>query len=256
MAIHQTAIIDPKAELASDVTVGAYTIIEEDVVIGPGCSIGSNALIAAGTRMDKNVKIHHGAVVGTVPQDLKFGGEKTTFEIGENTEIREYCVLNRGTEDREKSSIGSNCFLMAYAHVAHDCIIGNNVILANGVQLGGHVTIGDWVIIGGLTAVHQFSKIGMHAFIGGGLRVTQDVPPFVLAAGEPLTYKGLNVVGLRRRGFSNETIRELQRCYRLLYRSKMNISQAREKIEQDKDMREEVKSVLEFIDASNRGIIR
>jgi len=254
--VHKTAVVDKNAEIASDVKIGPFAIIEENVVIQSGSSIGSGALIAKGTRLGKNVKIHHGAVIGTIPQDLKFGGEETIFEIGDNSEVREYSVLNRGTKDREKSSIGKNCFLMAYSHVAHDCIVGDNVILANGVQLGGHVTIGDYVIIGGLTAVHQFSLIGQHAFIGGGFRVVQDVPPYVLAGGEPLSYKGLNVVGLRRRGFSTETIRTLQRCYRLLYRSKMNVSQAVEKINEELEITREVKSVLEFIEKSNRGMIR
>jgi len=254
--IHPTAIVHKKAELASDVKVGPFAIIEENVQIKSGSEIRSNALIANGTRIGENVIVHHGAVIGTIPQDLKFGGEETIFEVGDNSEIREYSVLNRGTSDRGRSSIGKNCFLMAYSHVAHDCLIGDNVILANGVQLGGHVTIGDWVIIGGLTAVHQFSLIGEHAFIGGGFRVVQDVPPYTLAAGEPLRYRGLNVVGLRRRGFSSESIRTLQRCYRLLFRSKMNVSQAVAKINEEIEITPEVQNVLDFIEKSNRGMIR
>jgi len=254
--IHPTAIVHKNAELASDVKVGPFAIIEENVQIKSGAQIHSSALIAKGTRIGKNVIVHKGAVIGTIPQDLKFGGEETIFEVGDNSQIREYSVLNRGTSNRGKSSVGENCFLMAYSHVAHDCIVGDNVILANGVQLGGHVTIGDWVIIGGLTAVHQFSHIGSHAFIGGCFRVVQDVPPYVLAAGEPLRYRGLNVVGLRRRGFSTETIRTLQRCYRLLYRSKMNISQALEKIKEEMKITQEVQDVLDFIEKSDRGMIR
>jgi len=254
--IHPAAIVHKNAELASDVKVGPFAIIEENVKIKSGADIRSSALIAEGTRIGKNVIVHHGAVIGTIPQDLKFGGEETLFEVGDNSEIREYSVLNRGTSNRGKSSVGENCFLMAYSHVAHDCIVGDNVILANGVQLGGHVTIGDYVIIGGLTAVHQFSYIGSHAFIGGGFRVVQDVPPYVLAAGEPLRYSGLNVVGLRRRGFSNESIRALQRCYRFLYRSKMNISQAVEKIKEEMEITSEVQNVFDFIEKSDRGMIR
>lgn len=254
--IHSTAIVHPKAELAEDVRVGPFTIIEGDVVVGSGTQIDSHVLVADGARIGRNCRFHHGAVVGSVPQDLKFGGEKTTLEIGDNTVVREYCDLNRGTEHRDRTVIGKECFLMAYTHVAHDCLIGDRVILANAVQLAGHVTIEDQVIIGGMVPIHQFCSVGQHAFIGGGYRVVQDVPPYILAAGEPLTYKGLNRVGLKRRGFSRESIRALQRCYRMIYRSGLNLSQALEAVRSDVPDLPEVRTVLEFIRNNERGIIR
>ena len=253
--IHPTALIDKKAQLADDVKVGPYSIIEGDVVIGEGTQIHSHVLIAGGARIGKQCQVHHGTVVSTVPQDLKFEGEPTKLEIGDHTIIREFCDLNRGTRDRKKTSIGTNCLLMAYTHVAHDCKIGDRVILANGVQLGGHVTIGDWVIIGGLVPVHQFCSIGQHSLIGGGFRTVQDVPPFILAAGEPLAFKGLNIVGLKRRGFSSETISVLRKSYRYIYRSKMNTNQALDKIRAELPDLPEIRAVIEFIQNSQRGII-
>ena len=254
--IHPTAIIDPKARIGADVDIGPFSIVEGDVEIGEGTKIHSHVLVANGARIGKNCQVYHGAVISTLPQDLKFAGEETTLEIGDQTVIREFCDLNRGTKHRGKSQIGAQSFLMAYTHVAHDCIIGERVILANGVQLAGHVTIEDWVTIGGLVPVHQFCTIGRHAFIGGGFRVVQDVPPFILAAGEPLAFKGLNIIGLKRRNFSPETILALRKCYRLLYQSKMNTSQALERIQADVDMIPEVQAVLEFIQKSERGFIR
>lgn len=253
--IHPTAIVDPKAELADGVSVGPFSIIEGDVVIGEGSTIHSHVLVGDGARLGKSVVVHHGTVVSTLPQDLKFGGEETTLEIGDETVIREFCTLNRGTVDRGKSSIGKNSFLMAYVHVAHDCLVGDRVILANAVQLAGHVTVEDWVIIGGLVPVHQFSRIGQHAIIGGGFRAVQDVPPYILAAGEPLAYKGINIVGLTRRGFSKETSNTLRRTYRILYRSKLNKSQAIEKIKNEIDLIPEVQIILDFLENSKRGII-
>ncbi|NQT27404.1 acyl-ACP--UDP-N-acetylglucosamine O-acyltransferase [candidate division KSB1 bacterium] len=254
--IHSTAIVDSKAELAEDVKIGPFTIVEGDVVIESGTQIDAHVLVADGARIGKNCRFHQGAVVGSLPQDLKFGGEKTTLEIGDNTVIREYCDLNRGTKHRGKSAIGKNSFLMAYTHVAHDCLIGDNVILANAVQLAGHVTIEDWVIVGGMVPIHQFCTIGQHAFVGGAYRVVQDIPPYILAAGEPLTYKGLNRVGLKRRGFSKEAIKALYKLYRLLYRAKLNKSQALEIIRSEVPDLPEVKTVLDFIEHSERGIIR
>lgn len=254
--IHPTAIVDSKAELADDVKIGPFTIVQGDVVIESGTEIDAHALIADGARIGKNCKFHHGAVIGSVPQDLKFGGEKTTLEIGDNTIVREYCDLNRGTEHRERTVVGKNCFLMAYTHVAHDCIIGEQVIIANAVQMAGHVTVEDWVIIGGMVPIHQFVTIGQHCFVGGGYRVTQDIPPYILAADEPLTYKGLNVVGLKRRGFSKEAIRALQQLYRLFYRSGLNKSQALEAIRAEVPELPEVQNVIEFIGKSERGLIR
>lgn len=253
--IHPTAIVDKKARLAESVVIGPYTIVEGDVVVGEGTRIDSHILIAAGARIGCHCHIHHGVVVSTAPQDLKYAGEKTTLEIGDYTVIREYCDLNRGTEDRGKSVIGSHCLLMAYTHVAHDCFIGDHVILANGVQMAGHVTLGDWVIIGGLVPIHQFCRIGQHSMIGGGFRTVQDVPPYILAAGDPLTFKGLNIVGLKRRGFSKETISALRKCYRLLYRSKLNTHQAIDTIQSELEIIPEIQSVLDFIGSSERGII-
>jgi len=254
--IHPTAIVDSKARLAKDVTVGPFSIIEADVEIESGTKIGSHVLIAEGARIGKNCHIHHGAVLSTLPQDIKFGGEKTTLEIGENTIIREYCTLNRGTTHRGKTTVGKNCFLMAYVHIAHDNIIEDNVIIANSVQLGGHVCVEEWAMIGGLTAVHQFSLIGKHSMIGGGLRVVRDVPPYILTAGEPLRFGGLNIVGLKRRGFSAEAIRGLKQCYRYIYRSNLNLSQAVKKIESEMEITPEVRIVLDFVRRSERGIIR
>ncbi len=253
--IHRTALVDKKARLAEQVTVGPYSIIEEDVEIGNSTQIHSHTLIAKGARIGKSCQIHHGAVISTIPQDLKFAGEETVLEIGDHTVIREYCDLNRGTKDRGKTKVGSHCLLMAYTHVAHDCFVGDHVILANGVQLAGHVTIEDWAIIGGLVPIHQFCTIGQHVFIGGGFRAVQDVPPFILAASEPLQYKGLNAVGLRRRGYSNHAIELLRKCYRFIYRSNLNRSHALEKIKSEIEMTPEVQLVCEFIEKSQRGII-
>jgi len=254
--IHPTALVDKRAELAKDVIVGPFSIIEKDVEIGEGSRIDSHVFIASGARIGKNCHIHHGAAIATVPQDLKFSGEKTTLEIDDNTVIREFCDLNRGTKQRGKTRIGKDCFLMAYSHVAHDCWLGDHVILANVVQLAGHVTIEDWVILGGLVAVHQFCTIGQHAFIGGNFRAVQDVPPYILAAGEPLTYKGLNIVGLKRRGFPRETINMLQRCYRIIYQSKLNRTQALNKIRSEMEMIPEIERVVKFFERSERGVIR
>jgi UDP-N-acetylglucosamine acyltransferase len=253
--IHPTAVVDPGARLDSGVTVGAFAVIERNVEIGKGTSIGPHALIADGARIGVNCVIHNGAAVATLPQDLKFGGEETRFEIGDHTTIREFCTLNRGTLESGKSSIGKNGLLMAYAHVAHDCAIGDNVILANGVQLGGHVHIGDWAIIGGMTPVHQFCHIGAHCMVGGGYRVIKDVPPFILASGEPMRFGGLNAIGLRRRGFDAATLATLKKAYRLIYRSKLNVSQAVERIKHELDLTPEVRQILDFIEHSDRGLI-
>ena len=253
--IHSTALVGKKAELGENISIGPYTVIEDDVVIGSGTQIGPHVYCADGARIGIDCRIHNGAVVATLPQDLKFKNEKTTFEIGNNTTVREFCTLNRGTAEHMKSTVGSNSLLMAYVHVAHDCIIGDNVILANGVQMGGHVTIEDWAIVGGLTAVHQFVSIGQHAMVGGHFRVPKDVPPFILAGGTPLIYEGLNLVGLRRRGFSRESIDALTQAYHLLYLSKLNVSQAVERIRRELTQTPEIQQLLSFIAGSKRGII-
>ena len=256
MNIHPTAIVDPKVELGKDISIGPYTIINEGTLIGDNVQIGSNVLIDTGTIIGKNCRIHHGAVLGTPPQDLKFGGEKTFLEIGENTVIREYATINRGTKHRGKVTVGSNCFIMIYAHIAHDCIVGNNVILANSVNLAGHIVIEDYAIIGGVVPVHQFTRIGAHSIIGGGFRVPKDVPPYILAGGYPLRYMGLNVIGLKRRNFPENTLLTLRKACRILFQSKYNTTQAVQKIKSEIEPIPEIQHLLEFIQKSERGIIK
>jgi len=254
--IHPTAIVSPKAELADDVAVGPYTIIEDDVVIGAGSRIASHALIASGARLGNNVVVAHGAVISTIPQDLKFQGEKTTVEIGDYTTVREYATINRGTTYSYKTKVGRNCFIMAYAHVAHDCVLGDNVIMANSVNLAGHIEIHDYAIIGGVVPVHQFVKIGAHCMIGGGFRVQQDVCPYSLVGGYPLKVMGINSVGLRRRGFKAETIHSLERAFKLLFFSGLNTSQAVERIKAELELVPEVMTILDFIERSTRGLVK
>jgi len=256
MDIHPTAIIHKDANLAGDAKVGPFSIINEGAEIGAGSEIGSHVLIDSQTIMGENCKIHHGAVLGTLPQDLKFEGEKTFLTIGEGTVIREYATLNRGTKYRGKTVVGKNCFIMAYAHVAHDCLLGDHVILANSVNLGGHVEIGDFAIVGGVVPVHQFVKIGAHSIIGGGFRVQKDVCPYALVAGYPLKTLGLNQIGLQRRGFPEETMQILERTFRILFKSKLNTSQAIERIKTEVELLPEVKIILDFIAKSERGIIK
>lgn len=252
--IHPSAVVSGKADLADDVSVGPHTIIEDNVVAGPGCRIASNVLLASGARLGAGVKVHHGAVIGTTPQDLKFGGEDSTAEIGDSTVVREYATVNRGTVDRGKTVIGSDCLLMAYSHVAHDCLIGDHCILANSVNLAGHIEIGDWAILGGVLPVHQFVKIGAHSMIGGGFRVPLDICPYALAGGYPLKIAGLNLVGLRRRGFEREAIRALRKVFKLLFFSGLNTTQAVDRIRDEIEIIPEVKLVLDFIEDSDRGL--
>jgi UDP-N-acetylglucosamine acyltransferase len=226
------------------------------VVIGDGSKIAASAYIANGARIGKNCVIHHGAVVSNIPQDLKFAGEETILVVGDNTVIREFCTLHRGTVETGRTMIGSDCLLMANVHVAHDSIVGDKCIFANLVAIAGHVTIGDWVIIGGVTPVHQFCKIGSHAMIGGAFRVTQDVPPFVLAGRDPLRYEGVNIIGLRRRGFTRERIETIENVYRVLYSSGLMYSDAIKKIEADFPPSDDVTSIVTFLKNSSRGIIR
>jgi UDP-N-acetylglucosamine acyltransferase len=255
-SIDPRAIVSPKAQLGENVSVGPYTIIEDDVIVGNNCKIASNALIANGARIGNNCVIHHGAVISNAPQDLKYSGEETITEIGDNTVIREYVTIHRGTAETGKTVVGSDCLLMANVHIAHDCRVGNRCILANVASLAGHVTLGDWTIIGGLTPVHQFVHIGAHAMIGGGLRVPQDVPPYVLAGREPLRYEGINIVGLRRRGFTSEQISTIEKAYNILYSSGLMFTEAAKKIESELPHSEEVRTILEFLKTSTRGIIR
>jgi len=253
-AIHPTAIIDERSVLADDVTIGPYSIIGSDVVIGRGTAIGSRVLIEKKTRIGSDCKVHTGAILGTDPQDLKFHGEDTELTIGDRTVIREYVTMNRGTQMTGKTTIGSDCLIMAYVHVAHDCHIGNNVILANAVNMAGHVQIDDHVTIGGITPIHQFVRIGRYAFIGGGSRVNKDVPPFVRAVGNPLILSGLNSVGLTRHGVPEDIRMELKRAYRIFFRSELDISKAIEKARGELKPYPEVQTFIEFIEESKRGI--
>ncbi len=255
VSIHPTAIVSSKAKLGNNVNVLPFTIIEDDVEIGNDCTIGPSAVLYNGSRLGNNVVINQGASIAHTPQDFGYAGEETFFYIGDNTIIHEFVTLHRGTKSTGFSSVGKNCFLMAYSHVAHDSTVGDNCILANGVQIAGHCTLEDYVIIGGLTPVHQFCKVGRHSMTGGGFRIVQDVPPFVLAGNEPLRYSGLNVVGLRRRGFPTDDILILKQAYAVLYDKAYNVSQAREKISAQYGDNKYVQIMLEFLKESKRGII-
>jgi UDP-N-acetylglucosamine acyltransferase len=248
--IHPTAIVDKNARLGENVTIGPFSIIGSEVTIGDNAEISSHVRIDGWTKIGKNCKIFQGAVLGTIAQDLKFRGERTGLEIGDNTVIREYATLNLATGEGEKTIIGNNCFLMAYVHVAHNCVIGNEVILANAVNLAGHIYIEDYAILGGLTAVHQFVHIGQHCFVGGMTRVSQDILPYIRVAGSPLEVSGLNSVGLRRRGYSRESLSMLKKAYKLLFRSDLNTSQALEKIKSELPESAEKSVVVEFIEKS------
>lgn len=254
--IHSTAIIASEAHIGDNVTIGPYSIVEGDVSIGSGTEIGSNVVIKQYTIIGENNKIFHGAVLGEIPQDLKFDNEKSKLIIGSNNTIREYCTINRGTSASGQTIIGDNCLFMAYIHLAHDCIVGDNIILANAVQVGGHVEIDSYAIIGGGTPIHQFCRIGESAFVGGGRVVLQDIPPYILATGEPLQFSGLNILGLRRRGFNKEKRDLIKKAYKLIYKSSFNISEAIENIKDSLDNElDEILNIVNFIEQSNRGII-
>ncbi len=250
------AYVHPNAKIADNVVIEPFVSIDRDVEIGEGTRIGSGATILSGTRIGKNCRIFPGAVIGAIPQDLKFKGEYTTVEIGDNNTIRECVTINRGTASKGKTVIGNNNLLMAYVHVAHDCIIGNSVILANNTQLAGEVIIDDWAIISGLTGIHQFCRIGSHVMISGGSLVRKDVPPFIKAGREPLSYIGINSIGLRRRSYNNEKIREIQDIYRYIYQRGLNTAQAVEIIEAEMPASQERDEILLFVKDSKRGIIR
>lgn len=224
-------------------------------MIGANTEVKSAAVIRSGARIGKDCRIFQSSVIAEIPQDLKYAGEKTELYIGDRTTVREFCTLNRGTDDRGETRIGSDCLLMAYVHVAHDCAIGDKSILANGVQLAGHVTIGSQVTIGGMTPVHQFCKVGDHAFVGGGYRVVQDVPPFILATGEPLKFAGVNSIGLRRRNFTTDSRKKIKQAYQKIFLSELNTSQAIATIKDEADQSAEVKHIVEFIEGSDRGLI-
>ncbi len=252
--IHPQAIVDPGAELGEGVVVGPWTRIGPNVRVGDGTVIGSHVLIDRNTTVGERCEIHQGAVLGSPPQDLKFGGEETVLVVGDRTVIREYATLNRGTSASGSTSVGDDCLLMAYTHVAHDCRVGHHVILSNAVNMAGHVELEDWVIIGGLTPIHQFVRVGLHAFVGGGSRISQDVAPFCRVAGSPPKLYGLNSVGLERRGFSAEVRAALKRAYRLVFQSNLNVSQGVARAREEVEPLPDVLRFLDFIQESERGV--
>jgi UDP-N-acetylglucosamine acyltransferase len=255
--IQPLAYIHPQAIIAENVVIEPFVTIYKDVVIGEGTWIGSNVTIMEGARIGKNCRIFPGAVISAPPQDMKYKGEATTVTVGDNTIIRECVTLNRGTAlDKNTTTIGQNCLLMAYVHIAHDCVIGNNVIIANSVQLAGHIEVQDFAFIGGASAVHQFVSIGAHSIISGGSLVRKDVPPYTKAGREPLSYVGINSVGLRRRGFTSEQINEIQDIYRTIFLKKLNISKALDIIETERQPTEIRDEIIDFIRNSNRGVMK
>jgi UDP-N-acetylglucosamine acyltransferase len=253
--IHPTAIIAPDADIAADVEIGAFAIVGEGCTLDTGCVIAPRATLERNVTLGRDVKVGICTVLGGAPQDLKYAGEETSVEIGDGTVVREYVTVNRGTAHSFKTTVGENCLLMSYVHVGHDCRIGNSVILSNVVQLAGHVTIEDKAIISGMSAVHQFTRIGRHSFIGGMSRVSKDIPPFLKAVGNPVKLYGLNTIGLQRSGMDEETIRELKRAYRLLFRSDLNVSQAIERAQTEIEPLPEVKELIRFVEASERGVV-
>ena len=248
--------IDPQAKLAKNVVVEPFVTIEKNVEIGSGTWIGSNVTIMEGARIGENCEIFPGAVISAIPQDLKFEGEESLAIIGDNTIIRECATINRATKATGKTIVGKNCLIMAYAHIAHDCVIGNNAIVVNNVAMGGHVEIGEYAIIGGLTAVHQFIKIGKHCMVSGGSLIRKDIPPYVKAGREPLSFIGINSIGLRRKKFSESEITEIQDIYRILYQKGNNNTQAINKIEIDFKISEIRDEIISFVRGSGRGIMR
>ena len=256
--IHPLATVHPNAKLGENVEVGPYAYIEEHVEIGDGSKILPHATIFNYVKLGKNCTVFPGAVIGAVPQDLKFEGEITYVEIGDNCNIRECATINRGTKasGRGVTKIGNNCLIMSYVHVAHDCCVGNNCILVSYVGIAGETDVADWATIGGSTVAHQFSRIGTHAMVGGGSKINKDVPPYVLCGRDPLTYAGVNIVGLRRRGFSNDAISSIRNAYRHIYESGTIVSKAVERIKENENMTPEVESIINFIEkVSQRGII-
>tara|TARA_B100000927_G_scaffold137279_1_gene110809 strand:+ start:1341 stop:2126 length:786 start_codon:yes stop_codon:yes gene_type:complete len=250
------SFIHPQAKIANNVVVEPFVTISKNVEIGQGTWIGSNVCIMEGSRIGENCRIFPGSVIGAIPQDLKFDGENSEAIIGNNTTIRECVTINRGTNYSGKTEIGQNCLIMAYSHIAHDCKISNNAIIVNSVQLGGHIEVGEWAIIGGLSAVHQYVKIGKHCMISGGALVRKDVPPYTKAAREPLSFVGINSVGLRRRGFKSEKIIEIQNIYRTIFQSKLNNTQAIDKLEAEFPVSKERDEIIDFIRDSGRGIMK
>ena len=252
--VHPTAIVDPDAKLAPGVSVGPYSIVGPGVAVGRGTVLGSHVLIERDTTLGEQCQIGKGAVLGSDPQDLKYEGEPSCLIVGDRTVVREYATLNRGTRASGRTLVGSDCLIMAYAHVAHDCEIGNHVVLSNAVNMAGHVVIEDWAMVGGLTAIHQFVRIGAHSFCGGGSRVPQDIPPYLKVAGNPVKLYGLNAVGLERRGVSEDVKRALKQTYQVLFQSKLTLTRCLDIAEAEVPQIPEVRHLLTFIRSSKRGI--
>jgi UDP-N-acetylglucosamine acyltransferase len=254
--IQPLAFVHSDAKIAKNVVIEPFSSIYKDVEIGEGTWIGSNVIIMEGARIGKNCKIFPGAVISAEPQDLKYKGEKSLTIIGDNTVLRECVTVSRGTSDKMKTVIGENCLIMAYSHIAHDCEVGNNCIFSNNTTLAGHIIVGDYVVMAGMTAVHQFCSIGNHAFVTGGSLVRKDIPPFVKVARDPLSYVGINSVGLRRRGFSSDKIAEIQNIYRVIFQNKLNITQALSVVEAEFEATPERDEIIQFIQSSMRGVMR
>lgn len=252
--IHPTALIDSSADVGRGVTIGPYAILGPNVVVGNGCRLGPRVTLQRNVRLAEGVSVGDGSVLGGDPQDLKYAGEETWVEIGEGTIIREYSTINRGTTATFKTTVGARCFIMTYVHLAHDCHVGDEVVIANATQCAGHVTIHDRAVLSGLNAVHQFVTIGTHAFVGGGSRVNQDIPPYVKAVGNPMELYGLNSIGLQRAGFSGETVAALKRAYRLFFNSDLNLGQALERARTELPPFPEVERFLAFVESSERGV--
>ncbi len=254
--VHPLAVVDPRAQLAADVKVGPFCWVGPDVVLGAGTVLDSHVRVAGHTTVGARVRLHAGAVLGGPPQDLKFRGETTFLTVGDDTVVREGATANLASEEGATTRIGAQCLIMAYAHIAHNTVVGDHVILANGVQLAGYVTIEDWAIIGGLTPVHQFVRVGAHSMVGGGCRVSQDVAPYTRAAGEPLKPIGLNAIGLARRGFTAERIAELKQAYRLLYRSELHVEAATARMRAELPPSPELEHFIGFALDTRRGLAR
>lgn len=254
--ISPLADINPNAKLGKNVKVDPFAVIHEDVRIGDNTHVMSGAVIMSGTTIGKDCQIFPGAVIGAIPQDLKYAGETTTVEIGDHTTVRECVTINKGTRDKWKTMIGSHCLLMAYVHIAHDCILGDHVILANAVQLAGHVDVGDYAIVGGLVGVAQFTRIGVHTYVAGQTAINKDVPPFIKAGRTPISFAGVNSVGLQRRGFTIETINSILEVYRTIYNKGLNTSQALEFVNQQLPPCKEKDTIVTFINESKRGIVK
>lgn len=254
--IHPTAIVSSKAQIGDNVSIGAFTIIEDDVVIGNNTEIRSHIVIANGARIGNDCRIFKGAVIATEPQDLKFKDEPTTAEIGDRTTIREYVTVNRGSNATKRTTVGSDCLIMTYCHVAHDCRLHNHIVMANSVQLAGHVAIHDWVVVGGVAKIHQFCKVGAHAMIGADCKIVKDVAPYTTIGKEPPKVEGLNKIGLLRRGFSREQIDEIESFYKIILYSGYNNTDGINKYIQENNINNDIQYCIDFINSSERGIYR